>query len=411
MQRSRALDPNHQPVPDRGADASAPRSTPLTLVAGAVAGVDLQSVAADVARALQCPVAIAIPAQGPPVVSPPGSLSPEAEAAIAAHAGAVVSASGQPAAAPGSAPAPAPAPIAEAVPVRIGDQVVGIVAATAGDASAERRAWLEAAAAATSVAALIREAPGPDAARALVVELATGPLDDLPGMLARARRLGVDLSRGGVALSALGGPAAGAPDVNGHAVLIGPLRTGRLAAVGPAAPEGDDLAGLAGALRARGMTVAVSAPRRDPGLLHEAIREAELLAELGDAREVAPGGNDDTYRLLIGVLMRDRAELTQLRDSTVTALIDYDARNDTDLLDTLHTFLAHDGSTTETADAMTLHRHTVGYRLARVHEVAGLSPYESDGRERLSLGLKAHQILDAERRLGAGPGSGSGSGR
>ena len=56
------------------------------------------------------------------------------------------------------------------------------------------------------------------------------------------------------------------------------------------------------------------------------------------------------------------------------------------------------GSTTETADAMSLHRHTVGYRLSRVQEVSGLSPYESDGRERLSLGLKAGQILEADKR-------------
>ncbi len=68
-------------------------------------------------------------------------------------------------------------------------------------------------------------------------------------------------------------------------------------------------------------------------------------------------------------------------------------------LATLRAFLAHDGSTTETAEAMKLHRHTVGYRLSRVHEVSGLSPYESDGRERLSLGLKAHQIIIAAARL------------
>jgi DNA-binding PucR family transcriptional regulator len=49
---------------------------------------------------------------------------------------------------------------------------------------------------------------------------------------------------------------------------------------------------------------------------------------------------------------------------------------------------------------MHLHRHTVGYRLTRVQEVSGLSPYETDGRERLSLGLKAHQILEADRRRG-----------
>ncbi len=69
------------------------------------------------------------------------------------------------------------------------------------------------------------------------------------------------------------------------------------------------------------------------------------------------------------------------------------------LLVTLETFLTHHGSTTETADAMQLHRHTVGYRLSRVQEVSGLSPYESDGRERLSLGLKAAQILEAGERL------------
>ncbi len=63
---------------------------------------------------------------------------------------------------------------------------------------------------------------------------------------------------------------------------------------------------------------------------------------------------------------------------------------------TLENFLAHHGSTTDTADAMQLHRHTVGYRLTRIHEVSGLSPYESDGRERLSLGLKAKRILLAQ---------------
>ena len=380
-------------MPDRGADTSAPRSTPLTLVAGAVAGDDLESVAARVADALGCPVAIAIPAHGPPVVSPPGSLSDEAAAAIAAHATAV--AGGE------SGGDRTPAAIAEAVPVRIGEQVVGIVAAGAGSASAERRAWLDAAAAAASVTALIREAPGPDAGRMLIAELAAGPPEDLPGVLARARRLGVDLSTGGVALSARGGPRDWAPAIDGHAVLVASWGPGCCIALGPAFLSDDELAGLVAALRADGMTVAVSAPRRDPALLHEAIREAELLAELGDGHDSPPNGHDETHRLLIGVLLRDRAELEQLRDTTVSPLADYDARHDTELLPTLRAFLTHDGSTTETADALALHRHTVGYRLSRVQEVSGLSPYESDGRERLSLGIKAHQILDAAARVDA----------
>jgi DNA-binding PucR family transcriptional regulator len=105
---------------------------------------------------------------------------------------------------------------------------------------------------------------------------------------------------------------------------------------------------------------------------------------------------EGTYRLLIHVLLRDRAELEQLRATTVLPLARYDAEHETDLLTTLQTFLGHDGSTTATAEAMRLHRHTVGYRLTRVHEVSGLSPYESDGRERLGLGLKAHRILEAD---------------
>jgi hypothetical protein len=395
MQRTRALDRSQQAVPDRGADTSAPRSTPLTMVAGAVAGDDLESVAATVAEALECPVAIAIPAHGPPVVSPAGSLGDDATAAIAAHANAVRA--GHDGAAP-------PA-IADAVLVRIGEQVVGIVVATTGQASAERRAWLEAAAAAASVTALIREAPGPDSGEMLITELTAGAPEAIAGLLTRARRLGLDLSLGAAALSARGEAAAhGAIAPGARDILVAELRPGRVVAIAAvsAGDNAESLGELAASLRARGMAVAVSAPRHDPALLHEAIREAELLAELGAGEGAQPYGHDETYRLLIGVLQRDRAELEQLRDSTVASLREYDARHDTDLLPTLCAFLAHDGSTTETAEAMALHRHTVGYRLSRVQEVSGLSPYESDGRERLSLGIKAQQILNAARRLDAG---------
>jgi hypothetical protein len=415
MQRARAFETSQQSGPDRGADASAPRSTPLTLVAGAVAGGDLQSVASTVAQALECPVAIAIPALGEPVICPAGALGDAAAAAIAVHAMTICD---------GQAVA-APDPIVEAVTVRIGDQIVGIVvaAAPAGDAPAprepapERRAWLEAAAAAASVTALIRESDAAgtqSSGEVLLAELAAGPVEDLPGFLVRARRLGLDFSAGASAVSArtpAGDPGNGAAGETvadrhrlidelrtGAGALIAELRAGRVLAVTPVTGESSDSAGqLAIRLRQGGMTVAISAPRRDPALLHEAVREAELLAELGAGPQ--PAGQDETYRLLIGVLMRDAAELRQLRDTTITPLADYDDRHDTDLLATLRAFLAHDGSTTETADAMKLHRHTVGYRLSRVHEVSGLSPYESDGRERLSLGIKAHHILDAEQRL------------
>ena len=136
-------------------------------------------------------------------------------------------------------------------------------------------------------------------------------------------------------------------------------------------------------------------PERPPGVVGEEM----LLAELSSVHQAAVLGQEDTYRLLIGVLLREPGELEQLRASTIAPLVAYDAEHETELLVTLETFLAHHGSTTETAEAMGLHRHTVGYRLSRVQEVSGLSPYESDGRERLGLGLKAAHILAAWDRL------------
>jgi hypothetical protein len=402
QRRSRAFEDSRGSAQGRAAGVPAVRPTPLTLVAGAVAGDSLGSVAATVAAALSCPVAIAIPALGEPVIAPPGSLSAATAATLVAHAAAVIAAQ----------PATTPASIDDAVAVQIADQVVGIVAAVrngpAGpgpDAvtAGERVAWLEAAAAAASVTALIREThtadPGGSAAD-LLAELAIGPPADLQVFLARGRRLGVELSAGGVAVSARA--PAGSEAERDPAAELEALRGGLAAAHGPdrvLAIVADEEASrtLVTRLRDAGLAAA-SAARRDPALLHEALLEAELLAELG-VDELAPAGMQETYRLLIGVLMRDRPELEHLRDLTVRPLSAYDGEHDTELVATLHAFLSRDGSTTETAEAMRLHRHTVGYRLSRVHEVSGLSPYESGGRERLSLGIKAQEILDAERRL------------
>jgi hypothetical protein len=133
----------------------------------------------------------------------------------------------------------------------------------------------------------------------------------------------------------------------------------------------------------------------------EAAAAATLLAELRDAELEIGSADEETYRLLAGVLLHSPQELEALRERTIAPLETYDASHETELVVTLERFLSHHGSTTDTAEAMQLHRHTVGYRLARIHEVCGLSPYESDGRERLSLGLKAKRLLVAQARRSA----------
>lgn len=410
MQRATPLESSGQSAADRGAEQTVPRS-PLTIVSGAVAGDDLQRVACSAAEAIDRSVVIAIPSLGEPVVFPTGAVAAGEVNAIVEHAAALIRDQ-----APGATAEPIRTSLAigvlsatgtETVPVQIGREIVGVVAATGGTGSPDDRPWLEGAAAAAAVTALMRQAREGDlrdSRRVLLQALGSAPPADLDGLIIHARRLGHNLSAGAVAIAAQAEPGS-EPDLDElvaqHGCLLAVFGERRVlglvplaAAIAPAAAPG----AVAAALRARGLHVVLSAPRRDAAALHEALREAELLVELACHSAATLSGQEETYRLLIGVLLRDPQQLEQLRTRTISPLANYDAQHDTELVATLQAFLAHHGSTTETAEAMRLHRHTVGYRLSRVHEVSGLSPYESDGRERLSLGLKAHQILAADER-------------
>ncbi len=388
---------NQQSVEYRGAPQGASRLSPLRLVSGAVAGDSLQGVADAASSALGRPVAIVLPALGPPVLWPAGAASADAVAKLAAHARTIADGDSR----------SAPRAFTETAPVRITEQVVGVVGVLGdGGLSSEERVWLEAAAAAAAVVALLRDTQDGDtesSRRELISALMGAGADDLPPLLAEARRTGIELRSGAVAICAQAHTAEleHLPEVGG--ALLADIGGGRV--LGLVSAAGDlDLGAQARAqdvcaqLTERGMMATRSAPRRSAAALPEALHEAELLLELAAAPDALLAGQEETYRLLIGVLLRDPGEVEQLRERTISALAGYDAEHDTELMGTLKAFLAHDGSTTETAEAMQLHRHTVGYRLSRVHEVSGLSPYESDGRERLSLGLKADQILAAEKR-------------
>ena len=94
------------------------------------------------------------------------------------------------------------------------------------------------------------------------------------------------------------------------------------------------------------------------------------------------------------------SELQRFYAETVEPLVAYDEQYETDLLGTLSTFLECDANVNATAARLITHRHTIRYRLERVRELCGLDVGSSDGREKLSLGLKAMRVLGLR---GAGP--------
>jgi PucR family transcriptional regulator, purine catabolism regulatory protein len=155
---------------------------------------------------------------------------------------------------------------------------------------------------------------------------------------------------------------------------------------------------LVGRLRSHG-PAALSSFYPDPGELHQAMREAELVLEVVRrdgrlAEQIDAGAGDGVYRLLFRALVSDPEEVRSFYEDTVAPVIGYDRQYRSELLPTLEAYLAHDCNMNATARAIFAHRHTVAYRLDRVKELSGLDPGSSADRERLGLGIKAFRILE-----------------
>ncbi len=163
-----------------------------------------------------------------------------------------------------------------------------------------------------------------------------------------------------------------------------------------------------------GFSFALGRSRRvqDPLDLQRAYDEALLALNVaeGDAeRSELAYEETGTYQLLLPY-MSDPAELKRFYDETVRPLVAYDEQYETDLLGTLATFLECDANVNATAARLITHRHTIRYRFERVRELTGLDVSSTDGREKLSLGLKAMRVLGfaAPRGPASEPGAAGG---
>jgi sugar diacid utilization regulator len=161
----------------------------------------------------------------------------------------------------------------------------------------------------------------------------------------------------------------------------------------------------------------------DPADLPRAGNEALLAANVAEGDTTAPDDEDagparvmafdDTgaYRLLLSAMSEDPAELQRFYAETIEPLVAYDEQYETDLVVTVEAFLDADGNVAGTASRLFTHRHTIRYRLERVRELSGLDVGSTDGREKLSLGLKAMRVLGIAARGGPATEQGAGGGR
>lgn len=147
------------------------------------------------------------------------------------------------------------------------------------------------------------------------------------------------------------------------------------------------------------LTVSIGIGRyaADPGSIPAAYSEAEVALEIGHRihgpSAVSTFEDIGSYKLLFRVLQDDPAELEAFYGETLEPVVAYDSRYSTELTHTLVTYLRNDASTVKTASELFAHRHTIRYRLDRVKELTGLDVDRSEDRERITLGIKAMQLL------------------
>jgi hypothetical protein len=359
----------------------------------AVLGGDLDAMAALAAKELGGTVAVVVPSAGLAVAAPP--IGPPALAALRRYAGQRLA--GEPAAVPDG--------FALELPVRTVEVTAGLVLlldAPDGDAAArdaEAAGDVLLLAATSTIVAMALDA-APEDRRRVGESLLADLLDGVEGVdvLGRAHRAGSDLSRGAIAACVVRAAGyahrvdAAVRDAFPTALVL--QRGDRVDAL---LPGGDRESALAVARRLEPVATLALAPfEPEPDRLGRALREAAYAAAVlergaATADEVADG----TYRLLLRLASEHLAELARFDAATIGAVADYDAHHGTDILGTLVAYLENDCNMNATAAAIYAHRHTVAYRLERVHELTGLDPLRREGRERLGLGLKTAALLAA----------------
>jgi DNA-binding PucR family transcriptional regulator len=328
------------------------------------------------------------------------------------------------------------------IPLRVADTVVGALHMRAkAEPSASMRRLL-----ATMIASEVERVRAPErasetAAADFLRAVLARELTDRDELLARAKDLSLDVGEGASMVVARAHPQAptdegwrgrvravaerGARAVASRSIAALSERDGVAGAevllLVPGGEEATAARAAEGILREMeaglsGYTFALGRSRiaEDPADLPRAASEALLAANVAQG---SPDGaalafeQTGAYRLLLSAMSENPTELQRFYEETVEPLVAYDEQYETDLVRTLEAFLEADGNVAGTAQRLFTHRHTIYYRLERVRELSGHDVSSSDGREKLSLGLKSMRVLGISSADGPASEAGAEGGR
>jgi sugar diacid utilization regulator len=231
----------------------------------------------------------------------------------------------------------------------------------------------------------------------LLADLLTAPTRNPAGLLARARRLGIDLGAPHTVLIARSDGVSRrrlALAARRYAVLVGVPAEQVVLLV-----SGGDPGALAGKLAAElsstmdtPVTVGASGPAAGPPALAAAYREAArsvtallALGRAGQGAALADLG-------FVGQLLGDRTDLDGYVRGTLGPVLDYDERRGTDLVHTLHTYFDCGANLTRAKDLLHVHVNTVVQRLERIASLLGEDWQTPNRALEIQLALRLHSL-------------------
>lgn len=132
----------------------------------------------------------------------------------------------------------------------------------------------------------------------------------------------------------------------------------------------------------------------EPEGLRASFQEAQQALDIGSRLLLTRPVWFEEVQLYLILERSSRAE--EVRDwfeRTVGALVEYDRRNKTNLLQTLELFFDTNQTLQEAAHALHIHPNTLKYRLGRIEQILGQNPFKGENQLRYYLATKMARLL------------------
>lgn len=145
---------------------------------------------------------------------------------------------------------------------------------------------------------------------------------------------------------------------------------------------------FAGAASSDGFCVAIGGWHPGPPGISTSYSEAKEALDIA-VKEQISGRAIAFDEVLLEHILSSSPRTERLLADAVLPLHNYDESHGTDLIPTLHAYIASGFNLTRSAALLCVHANTVVYRLRRIKEITGRDPHHPDDLILLSLGLKS----------------------